>query len=132
MIWYEYFNRYQGARSKEDGPVYEDFQSQVEEVSQKEDVTAFLFDNWKSDYPDTTSQLGSAEGTGGKGFEELETYLSEPSCRTTNPVEWWIASKDCFPTLSKLALDIHAIPAMSTECERVFSKYVPPVIENPY
>ncbi|RPA83707.1 hypothetical protein BJ508DRAFT_183569, partial [Ascobolus immersus RN42] len=33
----------------------------------------------------------------------------------------WIVNQDRFPLLSKLALNILSIPAMSAECERVFS-----------
>jgi hypothetical protein len=38
-----------------------------------------------------------------------------------DPIQWWIARQDTFPTLSRLAFDIFAIPAMSADCERAFS-----------
>lgn len=78
-----------------------------------------LFNSWKLEYPGSASQLGG--GDIGGSFGELDTYLSEPSQKTTNPVEWWIANEERYPILSKLALNIHSIPAMSAECERVFS-----------
>ena len=38
-----------------------------------------------------------------------------------NPVAWWDNQKEVFPSLHLYAFDTLAIPAMSTECERVFS-----------
>jgi hypothetical protein len=38
-----------------------------------------------------------------------------------NLVEWWWNNQGWFPTLFQDALDKLAIPAMSAECERVFS-----------
>jgi hypothetical protein len=36
-------------------------------------------------------------------------------------IQWWWNNQNNFPTLSQMALDLLAIPAMSAECERVFS-----------
>ena len=41
--------------------------------------------------------------------------------RAHNPIEWWTAHKDQYPTLHLAAYDFLSIPAMSSECERVFS-----------
>jgi hypothetical protein len=38
-----------------------------------------------------------------------------------DPVNWWMAHQGSFPVLSQLALDVFAIPAMVTDCERSFS-----------
>lgn len=35
-----------------------------------------------------------------------------------NPIAWWVDHRESFPTLSKLALDVLAIPATSTVCEQ--------------
>jgi len=40
---------------------------------------------------------------------------------TFNPIKWWDDAKTDFPTLHLWAFDTLAIPAMSAECERVFS-----------
>src|SRR4030095_5704117 len=40
---------------------------------------------------------------------------------TFNPLDWWMGKKTTYPTLYKYALDTLSCPAMSTECERVFS-----------
>jgi hypothetical protein len=37
------------------------------------------------------------------------------------PIKWWLSKRAHFPTLSLFALDLLCCPAMSTECERVFS-----------
>ncbi len=36
-------------------------------------------------------------------------------------MEWWINNEARYPDLSQWAYDIHSIPAMSAEDERVFS-----------
>ncbi|KAF3762264.1 HAT dimerization, partial [Cryphonectria parasitica EP155] len=38
------------------------------------------------------------------------------------PLVWWAARKAEFPALSQMAFDVLSIPAMSSECERVFSQ----------
>jgi hypothetical protein len=37
------------------------------------------------------------------------------------PIDWWRDHVDEYPTLSRMALDFFSVPAMSSECERVFS-----------
>jgi hypothetical protein len=41
--------------------------------------------------------------------------------KTFNPITWWNNQKELFPSLYLFAFDTLAIPAMSAECERVFS-----------
>jgi hAT family C-terminal dimerisation region len=52
---------------------------------------------------------------------ELDRYYGLKPEQFADPVQWWIDHKSQFPRLSKFALDILAIPAMSTDCERAFS-----------
>jgi hAT family C-terminal dimerisation region len=47
------------------------------------------------------------------------TFISNP--KTFNPIAWWNDSRQTFPSLHLYAFDTLAIPAMSAECERVFS-----------
>ena len=47
------------------------------------------------------------------------TVILDP--KTFNPVTWWNNQKETFPSLHLYAFDTLAIPAMSAECERVFS-----------
>lgn len=65
------------------------------------------------------SQLNSGriEQTG----DELEQYYSLGVQEAGDVVRWWLDRSTTFPGLSKLALDIWAIPAMASECERTFS-----------
>lgn len=43
-----------------------------------------------------------------------------------DPLPWWLeqarSSKNSYPTLTRMAFDLFSIPAMSAECERVFSQ----------
>jgi hypothetical protein len=62
--------------------------------------------------------------------DDLEEYLAAPLVRMENNKEfdrmqWWVASLTIYPTMARMAFDILSIPAMSVECERVFSKYRP-------
>ena len=47
------------------------------------------------------------------------TPIEDP--KTFNPIAWWDDAKTAFPSLYLYAWDTLAIPAMSAECERVFS-----------
>lgn len=52
---------------------------------------------------------------------ELQAYYRlkpQPDC---DPVKWWADRRAEFPRLSRFALDLLAIPAMSADCERAFS-----------
>ena len=53
--------------------------------------------------------------------DELERYYRLERVTVDNPIQWWVDHKGSFPQLSRLALDILAIPPMSTDCERAFS-----------
>lgn len=57
--------------------------------------------------------------------DELEAYLNQPRAgrHERGVYEWWDARKMEFPSLSRMAFDLLSIPAMSAECERVFSRY---------
>ncbi|KAK5989279.1 Putative AC9 transposase-like protein [Cladobotryum mycophilum] len=112
----------------------------------KEELSAF-WDDWyrhKRDHqqPDEpTNQISALEllrprkelGHYNQWIKNTTTRLSDDSSEldryyrldlpveTDDPVQWWISQKAAFPTLSKLALDIFAIPAMAADCEREFS-----------
>ena len=54
--------------------------------------------------------------------DEYEDYCyMKPEPHITNIIQWWIDHSTMYPALSKMALDILSIPAMSAEVERVFS-----------
>lgn len=52
---------------------------------------------------------------------ELDKYLRLEPQDTQEPIQWWREHKQSFPVLSRFALDVFAIPAMATDCERQFS-----------
>jgi hAT family C-terminal dimerisation region len=43
--------------------------------------------------------------------DELEVYYKLDRITVDNPIQWWVDYKGSFPRLSKLALDILAIPS---------------------
>ncbi|KFA56716.1 hypothetical protein S40293_09547, partial [Stachybotrys chartarum IBT 40293] len=55
--------------------------------------------------------------------DELGVYMRQGPVRreNLNPILWWKGHQEEYPRLSKLALDILAIPAMSVDPERTFS-----------
>ncbi|KAF6782353.1 transposase-like protein [Colletotrichum sojae] len=53
--------------------------------------------------------------------DELDLYLRQPPEETSEPLRWWLDHSDTFPTLSRLAIDILAVPTMAADCERAFS-----------
>ena len=59
--------------------------------------------------------------------DELERYLNEPVLESIGELtarQWW-CSKDQrrrYPLLSRMAIDVLSVPAMSTEAERLFSR----------
>lgn len=59
--------------------------------------------------------------------DELQEYLSQTAGvslaenKPSNVIEWWFTQRNRWPTLTKLAVEIFSIPAMSDDIERVFS-----------
>ena len=55
--------------------------------------------------------------------DELGAYMRQAPVRreNLNPILWWRDHQEEYPRLSKFALDILAIPAMSVDPERTFS-----------
>jgi hypothetical protein len=55
--------------------------------------------------------------------DELGVYMRQGAVRreSLNPALWWKDHQEEYPRLSKFALDILAIPAMSVDPERTFS-----------
>ncbi|KAJ3454766.1 hypothetical protein MRS44_013366 [Fusarium solani] len=67
--------------------------------------------------------------TRGKKRAKLTSELDEFMARTNkadldveDPLEWWVRHASDYPILSKMAFDLFSCPAMSAECERVFSQ----------
>ncbi|KAJ6436625.1 endonuclease/exonuclease/phosphatase [Purpureocillium lavendulum] len=52
---------------------------------------------------------------------ELDKYFRLELQDTQEPIQWWRDHGNSFPALSSFALDVLAIPAMASDCERQFS-----------
>lgn len=57
----------------------------------------------------------------GGNNSELDRYLRLEPQDSQDPIQWWREHKSSFPSLSSFALDVFAIPAMASDCERQFS-----------
>jgi hypothetical protein len=66
------------------------------------------------------SKTKKAFSTGGS-IGELERYLRLEPQGTQDAIQWWRDHRASFPSLSSFALDVFAIPAMASDCERQFS-----------
>jgi hypothetical protein len=107
----EYLDRWYRCK----GPVDEQRKAIVEATSclsvpQKTPADS-AFKRWVKSRTAKTTAMGS----------ELERYLRLEPQETEDPIEWWMAHQGQFPMISQSALDILAIPAMATDCERSFS-----------
>lgn len=51
--------------------------------------------------------------------EDAQTRVLDPD--DFSPLQWWVGQMKEMPTLAAYALDLLCCPAMSAECERVFS-----------
>jgi hypothetical protein len=54
-------------------------------------------------------------------IDEVAVYLGEPVRPVPNALVWWEENRQRLPRLSTMAFNLLTIPAMSSECERVFS-----------
>ena len=78
------------------------------------DIEESLLDDWMN--------LGSGGNVFLSSADEYEQYSSSShDLSVRDPIEWWKSQASIFPRLSRMAFDIFSIPAMSAECERVFS-----------
>jgi hypothetical protein len=55
-------------------------------------------------------------------WKRNEPRAEKGSNHANNPIKYWVELCDCYPNLSRLALDVLSIPASSCECERLFSE----------
>ena len=53
--------------------------------------------------------------------DEYALYITEPATDLLGAMEYWRARESEWPHLASMAFDFLSIPAMSSECERVFS-----------
>jgi hypothetical protein len=55
-------------------------------------------------------------------LDEFMARTNRADLDVDNPLEWWVQHKSDYPILSRMAFDLFSCPAMSAECERVFSQ----------
>ena len=53
-------------------------------------------------------------------YAEQDVYEPE-DFDTFSPIKWWVEKLNRYPIVARYALDLLSCPAMSAECERVFS-----------
>ena len=53
--------------------------------------------------------------------DQLYLYTEEPPIGYMGVMEYWRSREEQWPQLAKMAFDFLSVPAMSSECERVFS-----------
>ena len=109
----------------------DEFQGAMQSAGEMDDHLSDIIDTDMPDSEESRTAFGSWRESDDnidmpKVRDEWARYLSLPRVRDYKGFSvqhYWIAERDQFPVLSKLALDTLAIPAMSTEVERVFSGY---------
>jgi hypothetical protein len=55
-------------------------------------------------------------------WKRSESRVEKGSQHANNPIKYWVALRNYYPSLSKLALDVLSIPASSCECEHMFGE----------
>jgi hypothetical protein len=81
-------------------------------LAKEKDSTFNMFDDYIYD------QLSTLEV-----IDEYDAYCVAPSLpkEPSNLIQYWDGQAAISPSLSRMALDLLSIPAMTAECERVFS-----------
>ncbi|KJZ69950.1 hypothetical protein HIM_10658 [Hirsutella minnesotensis 3608] len=77
------------------------------------------------DFVASVRKLGAQNGisapTSRDEYAEWLMALEPGDCLVENPIEYWLLRRRQYPRLSRMALDLFSIPAMSSEPERIFS-----------
>ena len=55
-------------------------------------------------------------------LDEFMARANRADVEVEDPLEWWVGHASDYPILSKMAFNLFSCPAMSAECERVFSQ----------
>lgn len=110
-------------------------EAEVAELTQEEDIEASTDSDTALDLLQQARKrrqrlaATSASTMRGKKRAKLTSELDEFMARTNtadldvdDPLEWWVRHVSDYPILSKMAFDLFSCPAMSSECERVFSQ----------
>jgi hypothetical protein len=110
--------------------------------SAKDDFKSFYERYWQNREVEADSQPVKEERPGSREYDEFQawmtphgyytsqdvavddydSYLIAPPMKISNPITWWREHQATYPKLAQMAFDLLSIPAMSAECERVFSQ----------
>jgi hypothetical protein len=71
--------------------------------------------------PSTANSL-TADKDEFKRWKRSEPAAKRGTEHIDNPIKYWVSMHHCYPSLSKLSLDVLSIPASSCECECLFSE----------
>jgi hypothetical protein len=89
--------------------------SEAEESTNRSDIDEWCFGRVSSNESELDQYLNAP----------IVTLRGEENMISFSVVGWYKGNESQFPILSSIAYDIYAVPAMSAEAERVFSRYVP-------
>ena len=119
------YARYEEAAAEVD--IAESTQEEDNEVTTDSDTALDLFQQARKRRQRLAAT--SASITRGRKRTKLTSELDEFMARANkadlnveDPLEWWVHHAPDYPVLSKMAFDLFSCPAMSSECERVFSQ----------
>lgn len=87
---------------------------------QRNSLAAHLYR--KRNKGNTTDSDSPSPRRSGDTFDEYKQwYAGHPEDNIDDPIQYWINLAAQYPRLSRMALDILTVQAMSAECERLFS-----------
>lgn len=78
-------------------------------------------DTWFEDVLNQMAPTNSRPARASTRVDQLAQYLAEPCIDSIGVLEYWRSKEREWPQLAQMAYDFLAVPAMSSECERVFS-----------
>lgn len=76
--------------------------------------------DWMEEVLESVAPVSRPKRATGGRRDQLFVYLEEPPV-IASPLKYWRDHEAEWPQLASMAFDLLAIPAMSSECERVFS-----------
>jgi hypothetical protein len=106
--------------------LYKDYseQSQSNQGATQEIATTQVLTNSSNRFADWDQHLSSNASSITEVPSELETYLKKktiPRFDTVDILSWWKSNSSEYPTLSKMARDVLAVPASTVASESAFS-----------
>jgi hypothetical protein len=85
-------------------------------VVKRRKTTLSSFDRYRNRYRQSQPSAAQADE-----YIRWQASVSGSDKDVADPVEYWILKRFEYPRLSRMALDVMTVPAMSSECERLFS-----------